>query len=177
MNKSTNAQGTDALSTNLQALSLTKENSDNTDALNRPALWSLVPALHQGYMQTANIYRHLGMIRESMYYVNEALKALQAVGAKPIIDWTSVWLGDLKIRCGEIEEGETILDAVEESMSATRAMIAFHVAKGNLEKMQGDFESEVGAYRAAERMIDELLAKAMDKSTAGGEVQQEVVSQ
>jgi len=117
------------------------------------------------------------MIRESMYYVNEALKALQAVDAKPAIDWTNVWLGDLKIRCGETEEGEAILDVVEESMSATRAMISFHVAKGNLGKIQGDFDSEVGAYRAAEKMIDELLAKAVDQSTGGSEVQVEVVKQ
>ena len=137
-----------------------------------PLLWPLVSSLHAGYMQVANIYRHLGMIRESIFFVGEALKTVEAVEAKPAVSWTKVVLGDLMIRCGDITEGSEILEKVRQSIDGSRTTIDLEVATGNLEKLNGDFESEIGAYQRAEKAIDDLLAHALQKSAKAGETQE-----
>jgi separase len=141
------------------SLSVPKQaaHSVSHDALNLPTLWPLVSALHLGYMQAANVYRHLGMIRESLYFAEQALKTVEAVGATPSIDKTKVMIGDLKVRGGQLSEGSEILDGIVRSLGDNRATAALELALGNLEKLRGDFSAELKAYQRAEKAIDELL--------------------
>jgi separase len=160
----------------MQALSLaetkTKESSTSSQALSLPSLWPLVTSLHLGFVQTANVYRHLGLIQESIYFVNEALRVVRAVNAKSMVDWTQVMLADLKIRGGKVEEGTEILEAIRQSATESRAMVSLEIAAGNLEKLNGDFDSEMEAYRRADRLIDGLLAQVADKPSQEELVQQ-----
>lgn len=167
------------LTENLQALSLSgpREHSTTHDALNSPKLWPLVSSLHLGYIQAANIYRHLGMIRESIYFAEQALKTVEAVDAKPAINRTKVMLGDLKIRCGQMEEGKELLMSVSSSMGTDKTAVLFQVAVGNFERLNGNFAAEIDAYQRAEKTIDSLVAKTLGKTAGAGEIQTELVEQ
>ncbi|KAF8247424.1 hypothetical protein K440DRAFT_584672 [Wilcoxina mikolae CBS 423.85] len=169
---STKSRITDTLSANMQALSLSgskpREYSASHDALNLPKLWPLVSSLHLGYIQAANIYRHLGMIRESIYFMNHALKTVEAVDAKPSIDRTKVMLGDLKVRCGEMNEGSAMLENAGQSIGGGRAMVSFQIAVGNLERLNGNLEAEIEAYRRAEEALNSLVTNIMNKAEKSG---------
>ncbi|KAI5810824.1 peptidase family C50-domain-containing protein, partial [Pyronema omphalodes] len=135
-----------------------QQHTTTHEALNLPLLWPLVSSLHLGYLQTAFIYRHLGMIRESIYFVQQALKTVEAVDAKRTIQRTKLLLADLKIRCGEVEEGGKMLEEIGHIEDA-RARAVWEVAKGNLERLRGNWEEELEAYKRAEKAVDEVIAQ------------------
>lgn len=135
-----------------------QQHATTHEALNLPLLWPLVSSLHLGYLQTAFIYRHLGMIRESIYFVQQALKTVEAVDAKRTIQRTRLLLADLKIRCGEVEEGGKMLEELGQ-IEDGRARAVWEVAKGNLERLRGNWEEELEAYRRAEKTVEGVIAQ------------------
>jgi hypothetical protein len=96
--------------------------------------------------------------------MNHALKTVEAVDAKLSIDQTKVMFGDLKVRSGEIQEGSVMLENVGQSIGGGRAMVSFQTAVGNLERLNGNLEAEMEAYRCAEKAIDSLVMNTMDKA-------------
>lgn len=176
---STKGQTVDSLSTGVQAMSLSvsklQNNPTTLDALSFPKQWPLVSSLHLGYVQSANVYRHLGMIRESIYFATQALKIVEAVDAKLTVDRTKVMLADLMVRSGETAEGSVMLESVRKSMSAGRAIVAFQIATGNLAGLNENFGAEIEAYHQADKAIDDLVTGAIEAS--GNDVNSEELAE
>lgn len=121
-----------------------------------PLLWPLVSALHAAYIQASNIYRHQGMVREAEYYLDQALKTVEAVRATPRVAKTMTMYGDLKVRAGFVEEGEEMLASARKLISS--GSVDFEVAAGNLERIKGDWMEESKAYERAEEHLEQLMA-------------------
>lgn len=153
----------DSLVESMGALSTTnsqkpKIHSTTFTALTSPLLWPLVSALYAGYLQTSNIYRHQGMVREAEFYLEQALKTVETVNATPRVAKTLTMYGDLKVRAGLVEEGEEMLDKARKLITSGNSIVDFEVAAGNLERIKGDWKEESEAYERAEKHLEQLMA-------------------
>lgn len=153
---------TDGLIEGMAALSTAdsqkpKVHSTSFTAFASPLLWPLVSALYAAYLQASNIYRHQGMVREAEYYLDQALKTVDAVGATPRIAKTMTMYGDLKVRAGLVEEGEEMLDRARQLINNGSGVVDFEVAAGNLERIKGDWKEESEAYERAEKHLEQLM--------------------
>ncbi|KAG0138703.1 peptidase family C50-domain-containing protein [Tuber indicum] len=135
-----------------------KVQSTTFGALNVPLLWPLVSSLYAGLLQTSNIYRHQGMVREAEFYLEQALKTVEAVNASSRINLAMTMYGDLRIRSGHIDEGEEMLQKAGKSIGGGREALEFEVASGNLDRLRGDFAGEGRAYERAEKQLEQLMS-------------------
>ncbi|KAG0639234.1 peptidase family C50-domain-containing protein [Tuber brumale] len=135
-----------------------KVQSTTFGALNVPLLWPLVSSLYAGLLQTSNIYRHQGMVREAEFYLEQALKTVEAVSASSRINLAMTMYGDLRIRSGHIDEGEEMLQKAGKSIGKGREVLEFEVASGNLDRLRGDFAGEGRAYERAEKQLEQLMS-------------------
>lgn len=135
-----------------------KVQSTTFEALNVPLLWPLVSSLYAGLLQTSNIYRHQGMVREAEFYLEQALKTVEAVSASSRVSLAMTMYGDLRIRSGHIDEGEEMLQKAGKSIGEGREVLEFEVAIGNLDRLRGDFAQEGKAYERAEKQLEQLMS-------------------
>lgn len=135
-----------------------KVQSTTFEALNVPLLWPLVSSLYAGLLQTSNIYRHQGMVREAEFYLEQALKTVEAVSASSRVSLAMTLYGDLRIRSGHIDEGEEMLQKAGKSIGEGREVLEFEVAIGNLDRLRGDFAQEGKAYERAEKQLEQLMS-------------------
>ncbi|CUS09257.1 unnamed protein product [Tuber aestivum] len=135
-----------------------KVQSTTFEALNVPLLWPLVSSLYAGLLQTSNIYRHQGMVREAEFYLEQALKTVEAVNAPSRINLAMTMYGDLRIRSGYVDEGEEMLQRAGKSIGGGREALEFEVASGNLDRLRGDFAGEGRAYERAEKQLENLMS-------------------
>lgn len=135
-----------------------KVQSTTFEALNVPLLWPLVSSLYAGLLQTSNIYRHQGMVREAEFYLEQALKTVEAVGASSRVSLAMTMYGDLRIRSGHVDEGEEMLQKAGKSIGEGREVLEFEVAIGNLDRLRGDFVQEGKAYERAEKQLEQLMS-------------------
>ncbi|KAH0612981.1 uncharacterized protein H6S33_009361 [Morchella sextelata] len=148
-------QGMAALTTSSSA---PKVHSTTLAAFNTPLLWPLVSALHSSLLQASNIYRHQGMVREAEFYLQQALKTVEAVNATSRMAKTMTLYGDLKVRAGLTEEGTEMLEQARELITNGHDFVEIEVAAGNLERIRGDWQEESEAYERAEKHLEELMA-------------------
>lgn len=97
------------------------------------------------------------MVREAEFYLDQALKTVDAVNATPRVAKTMTMYGDLKVRAGLIEEGEEMLERARKLINGS-GVVDFEVAAGNLERIKGDWKEESEAYERAERHLEQLMA-------------------
>lgn len=135
-----------------------KVHSTTLAAFNTPLLWPLISALHSSLLQASNIYRHQGMVREAEFYLQQALKTVEAVNATSRMAKTMTLYGDLKVRAGLTEEGTEMLDQARELITNSHDFVEIEVAAGNLERIRGDWQEESEAYERAEKHLEELMA-------------------
>ncbi|PWW75361.1 hypothetical protein C7212DRAFT_358438 [Tuber magnatum] len=135
-----------------------KAQSTTFEALNVPLLWPLVSSLYAGLLQTSNIYRHQGMVREAEFYLEQALKTVEAVDAPSRVSLAMTMYGDLRIRSGRIDEGEEMLQKASKSIGEGREALEFEVASGNLDRLRGNFAEEGRAYERAEKQLENLMS-------------------
>lgn len=109
-----------------------------------------------GYLQAVAVYRHVGMIREALYYAEKAQKVVEAVDAKPAIARIQVITGDLKVRSGKPEDGRECFTQALETSSGGQVAVQCQVALGHLQRTLGDLEGEIEAYHNAQAELDKL---------------------
>lgn len=149
----------DSLADAVKDLSLTaKPDPMSLDSLNLPNLWALVSGMTLGYLQAVAVYRHVGMIREALYYAEKAQKVVEAVDAKPAIARIQVITGDLKVRSGKPEEGRECFTQALETSNGGQVAVHCQVALGHLQRTLGDLEGEIEAYHNAQTELDKLTA-------------------
>ncbi|KAI5795625.1 peptidase family C50-domain-containing protein [Geopyxis carbonaria] len=151
----------DQLASGIDALKLTQQGpkvySSTERGLNMPSVWPVVSSIYLANVLSAEIYRHLGMVMEALYFAKRALDIAKAVDAKPAIAQALILVADMEIRSGKIEEGELTLEDARGMIGDGRLTYAYEVCLGNLKRLQGDFDEELKAYERARHAIDNLL--------------------
>src|SRR5690606_24844472 len=100
---------------------------------------------------------------EAEYYLNEALQMAEATNSTPIIAQALALSGDLRIRSGEIEEGEKLLTRAAEfkqELENSRDAVLFQCAVANMHRVNDLLEREVEHLESAERKLERLCDPA-----------------
>lgn len=98
------------------------------------------------------------MIREAEYFLEQALKTVEAVNASPRVSIAMTLFGDLRVRSGEVDAGEDMLKAAREFIGNGRGVLELEVATGNIQRLRGDLVEECKAYQRAERYLEDIMS-------------------
>ncbi|KAK9469061.1 peptidase family C50-domain-containing protein [Lipomyces arxii] len=93
----------------------TKSNSSAGANNSLSSLWPLLLSLMKSYIQIANIYDHQGMVRETEFYLNEALRLVGSFRADMWTSYIGLLLGDFYLRSGNLSKSGQLLAAALES--------------------------------------------------------------
>lgn len=134
--------------------------SSTLESLNAPLLWSLVPSLYTGLIHLSSIYRHQGMFQEAVKNMDDALKAVEAVEATPLVFHALSVYGDLKMRAGETAEGVEMLERaikMEAEVDKRKELTALDCSLGYMHRLEEAHDDEFDRYCHAEATLDELM--------------------
>ncbi|RPA86582.1 hypothetical protein BJ508DRAFT_411252 [Ascobolus immersus RN42] len=144
-------------------------------AFNGPLLWSIVSALYAAMKHASSLYRHQGMFKEAEYYLDELVLMAEATNSTPIMAQALSLTGDLRIRSGQVEEGEKLLARAAEfknELENSRDAVMFQCAVANMHRVNDLLEREVEHYESAERKLERLCDPAFVASLGGDLVEQ-----
>ncbi|KAL7269465.1 separin protein [Rhizina undulata] len=164
--------GVEVLVENMETLSTSefarvKVHSTTHDALNIPMLWPIVSALYLSMIQASTIYRHQGMSREAEFFIEQALRTVEAVDATPMVAKALTLFGDLKIRAGEVDEGQKMLEEAAKKIKEGRDSVELELAIGNLGKVRGDVNLEEESYERAKLWLEKLVGAERSSGQEG----------
>ncbi|KAK9236358.1 peptidase family C50-domain-containing protein [Lipomyces kononenkoae] len=144
----------------------------------RPEMWSCVLGLARSHAQVAAIYDHQGMVRETEFYLTEAVKLVQSLRRDKSPCSYQIALGDFYSRSGNLMKARELLLATMDS----DAQIENHMHKAQLEMALASYyhavSSEEKKYEGYETVEDTLLAATAGlQNTGDGETLEDMLSE
>ena len=124
--------------------------SSTHDSLRSPPFWDLVPSVYRGLALLSRLFAHQGMFVEAVYYIEQAQRVVEAVGAVPWMAQTLASNGHYWIRRGHLQKGDDILVQAQELSLQTdnsRHTAILHSRLANLHKTRRCWDEEADAYR------------------------------
>ncbi|KAK9370996.1 peptidase family C50-domain-containing protein [Lipomyces kononenkoae] len=145
----------------------------------RPDIWSCVLGLARSHAQVAAIYDHQGMVRETEFYLTEALKLIQSLRRDKSPCSYQIALGDFYSRSGNLMKARELLlaamgsDALIENRMH-KAQLEMSLASSYQEESAEDKKKYEG-YAMAENTL--LAATAGPQNISDGETLEQMLSQ
>ncbi|KAK9332556.1 peptidase family C50-domain-containing protein [Lipomyces starkeyi] len=143
-----------------------------------PDMWSSVLCLVRSHAQVATIYDHQGLVRETEFYLTEALKLSQSLRRHTSPSYYQIALGDFYSRSGNLTKAKDLLSAA----ISDDALVENHMHKIQLETALSKYyqessaeEQEYERYAAAESTL--LAAIASPQKSSNSEVLEDMLSQ
>ncbi|KAK9488080.1 peptidase family C50-domain-containing protein [Lipomyces starkeyi] len=143
-----------------------------------PDMWSSVLCLVRSHAQVATIYDHQGLVRETEFYLTEALKLSQSLRRHTSPSYYQIALGDFYSRSGNLTKAKDLLSAA----ISDDAVVENHMHKIQLETALSKYyqessaeEQEYERYAAAESTL--LAAIASTQKSSNSEVLEDMLSQ
>ncbi|KAI9786076.1 MAG: hypothetical protein M1816_008104 [Peltula sp. TS41687] len=129
------------------------------NSLNGPAFWSLVPSLYRGLKNLSQLFSHLGLFQEALYYAEQARKTAEAIDAKTLKLEVTTVLADIHVRGGQLEKGRELIEESREQITKnekSKTVVSLHCVEGRLYSLQGDLDSAEVEYLHAERDLEAI---------------------
>lgn len=133
--------------------------STTHQSLKGPPFWTLIPTLYRGLALVSKIFAHQGMFLETVYYTEQAQKAVDAVGAGPWVAQNLAVGGDHWTRSRDLQKGSACLFQARDltlQMENTRHTATLHYHLANMYRVQCSLEDEAEAYKSAHNTLRRL---------------------
>lgn len=155
---------------------LAEKSKDSPRIVSGPESWKLAHPVFRGLLFLSNIYAHLGMYQETVYYAEQAQKVAQAAGSEAYLAECDAWMSFISARAGKFEDALKVVDQVRSRLDVgdySSRLVSLCCRLGNIYRETRDFDSERDMIKAAEAMVSRM---AGGSESEAGAAKSEVVA-
>ncbi|KAH8782930.1 separin [Diaporthe sp. PMI_573] len=149
--------------------SLTEKSKDSPPAISGPESWRLAHPVLRGLLFLSNIYAHLGMYQETVYYAEQAQKVAQAAGSEAYLAECDAWMSFISSRAGKLEDALKVVGQVRSRLNIgdySSRLVSLCCRLGNIYREIKDFDSEREMIKAAEEMVSRMASGSESEAGA-----------
>ncbi|KAI3394159.1 hypothetical protein diail_3169 [Diaporthe ilicicola] len=138
---------------------LAEKSRDSHPTISGPESWRLAHPVLRGLLFLSNIYAHLGMYQETVYYAEQAQNVAQVSGSEAYLAECDAWISFISARAGKLEDALEAVGQVRtrvDSGNYSSRLVSLCCRLSNTYRETRDFDSERGMIEAAEAMLDRM---------------------
>jgi separase len=146
---------------NEESSALLPAGQEESNAKSGPALWSLIRPMFYSLEHLSNIYAHVGMFQDTIYYAEQAQKVAENSNSKNLNTEGLLLLSSAWHRAGVTDKATTYLQQASSfgsTINETQCLLLLKCRLAKMYELQGDIESELKAYAEAEAMLKRITA-------------------
>lgn len=139
--------------------SMAEQSKDSPPAVSGPESWRLAHPVLKGLLFLSNIYAHLGMYQETVFYAEQAQKVAQAAGSEAYLAECDAWMSFISSRAGKLEDALKVVGQVRSRLNVgeySSRLVSLCCRLGNIYREIRDFDSEKEMIKAAEEMVSRM---------------------
>lgn len=152
---------------------LVEKSKDSPPIISGPETWRLAHPVLKGLLFLSNIYAHLGMYQETLYYAEQAQKVAQAAGSEAYLAECDAWMSFISARAGKFEDALKVMGQVRSRLNVgdySSKLVSLCCRLGNIYRETRDFDSERDMIKAAEAMVSRMAGGSESEAkVASGE--------
>ncbi len=121
--------------------------------------WPLVPAIYRGMTLLSRLFAHQGMFQETIYYMEQADKVLNAVKTIPWMVESLAMRGGYLARGGCLQKGQDILaqaQILSQQIDNSRVLVTLQYQLAVIRNLESEWDQEADAYSRAENLLKDL---------------------
>ena len=133
------------------------------EKLKGPAFWPLISSLVSSLLQLADVYSHMGLFQESVYYGEQAEKIACAVQADALLLRVRAKISVFWSRCHRQHEAHQLLEKLgllQGQPNKTRDMVLYHQSMARLSHLRGEEEAELEWNASAISTLEEMMSSS-----------------
>ncbi|KAL9613499.1 MAG: hypothetical protein Q9167_001941 [Letrouitia subvulpina] len=135
-------------------------------------LFTTTSRLFRSFMNLSQLYAYQGLFSEARAYAEESQRLAQRYNAASLLGRSYSSLGDLYMRCGDCQRGDTTLKFATDNFSGIRsdqysALLQTYIAYSRLARE--DFDSAEHAFAVAQKIVEELLTPKFVEKLLGND--------
>ncbi|KAG8165634.1 hypothetical protein KVR01_004186 [Diaporthe batatas] len=149
--------------------SLAEKNKDSPPAISGPYAWRLADPVLRGLLFLSNIYAHLGMYQETVFYAEQAQKVAQAAGSEAYLAECDAWASFISSRAGKLEDALKVVGQVRSRLDVgeySSRLVNLCCRLGHIYREVEDFDSEREMINAAEEMVGRMARGCESEAAA-----------
>lgn len=151
-----------------------EKSKDSHPTVSGPESWRLAHPVFRGLLFLSNIYAHLGMYQETVYYAEQAQKVAQAAGSEAYLAECDAWMSFISARAGKLDDALKVVGQVRSRLNIgdySSRLVSLCCRLGNIYRETRDFDSERDMIKAAEEMVSRMAGGSESEAGAAkGEV-------
>ncbi|PSR75367.1 peptidase family C50-domain-containing protein [Coniella lustricola] len=152
--------------------------TDNKDAkkpeppkptMSGPEAWKLAYPVIMGLLCLSNIYAHLGIYQETLYYAEQAQLIAQTADSAAYLAECESWLALIAARANKLDDALSSAGKVEARLDRAEysaRLVSLYCRLSVIYREAQDFEREKGMLDAAETMVDRMAGGVVAKKIA-----------
>lgn len=161
--------------------STTKLDTSLTDAADKdkgsllkisgPEAWKLAHPLIHAMLFLSNIYAHLGMYQETIYYAEQGQKIAQTANSKAYLVECNAWMSTISARAGKHEDASKALDGLKADLDGCNCSgksLSILVRLSNISREIGNSDLEKSMLQAADEMLSQMRVFDKNESFESG---------
>lgn len=124
-----------------------------------PEAWKLAHPVIHAMLFLSNIYAHLGMYQETVYYAEQSQKIAQAADSKAFLLECNAWMSIVSARAGKHEDASKALEGLKADLDdcdPSSKSVSLLVRLGNVSREVGNLDLEKSMLQAAEGMLTQM---------------------
>lgn len=148
---------------------LAEKTKDSPPVVSGPESWRLAHPVFRGLLFLSNIYAHLGMYQETVYYAEQAQKVAQAAGSEAYLAECDAWMSFISARAGKFEDALKVVGQVRSRLNIgdySSRLVSLCCRLGNIYRETRDFDSEREMIKAAEAMLSRMAGGSESEAGA-----------
>lgn len=153
---------------------LVEKSKDSPSIISGPESWKLAHPVLKGLLFLSNIYAHLGMYQETVYYAEQAQKVAQAADSEAYLAECDAWMSFISARAGKFDDALKVVGQVRSRLNIgdySSRLVNLCCRLGNIYRETRDFDSERDMIKAAEEMVGRMAGgSGSEAGAAKGEV-------
>ncbi|POS79898.1 hypothetical protein DHEL01_v201708 [Diaporthe helianthi] len=139
--------------------SLAEKTKHSPPVVSGPDSWRLAHPVLRGLLFLSNIYAHLGMYQETVFYAEQAQKVAQAAGSEAYLAECDAWTAFISSRAGKYEDALKVVGQIRSRLDVgeySSRLVSLCCRLGNIYREVKDFDSEREMIEAAEEMVSRM---------------------
>lgn len=161
----------------------TEKEKINVPKISGPEAWKLAHPVIHAMLFLSNIYAHLGMYQETVYYAEQGQGIAKTTNSKAFLIQCNSWMAIICARAGKHEEASKALDELKaylDGCDSSSKTVSILTRLSSISREVGNLDMAISMLQAAERMlgqigvVDKILSFETD--TLGSELAAKVKS-